>query len=85
MPNCECSDPGCPIHPGKTECSETDDIVTVFRSDMEDETGTEMCSGCASDALESGVFYTEDEDDPNDCAECARSYGPHYLGPCEHE
>lgn len=25
-----------------------------------------------------------DEDDPNDCAECGRSYGPHYTGPCEH-
>lgn len=22
--------------------------------------------------------------DPNDCAECARSYGPHYRGRCEH-
>jgi hypothetical protein len=22
--------------------------------------------------------------DPNDCAECARSYGPHYTGPCAH-
>lgn len=22
--------------------------------------------------------------DPNDCAECARSHGPHYSGPCEH-
>lgn len=22
--------------------------------------------------------------DPNDCPECARSYGPHYTGECEH-
>lgn len=32
---------------------------------------------------------THDDDaperaDPNNCPECARSYGPHYVGPCEH-
>ncbi len=25
-----------------------------------------------------------DPRDPNNCAECARSYGPDYTGPCEH-
>jgi hypothetical protein len=26
----------------------------------------------------------EERPDPNDCAECARSFGPWYTGPCEH-
>lgn len=26
----------------------------------------------------------EEERDPNDCAECARSFGPHYTGKCDH-
>jgi hypothetical protein len=25
-----------------------------------------------------------DSSDPNGCAECARSHGPHYSGPCTH-
>lgn len=30
--------------------------------------------------------YMEDyRPDPNDCAECARSFGPHYTGECDHE
>ena len=34
---------------------------------------------------EAEFMYDDDErDDPNDCAECARSNGPWYTGRCEH-
>jgi hypothetical protein len=55
---CDCTDPGCPEHEGKPSCSKKA-VETVYRSDMEDQTGTRMCWACASDALESGVFYTK--------------------------
>lgn len=55
---CECSDPGCPAHSGKSEC-ERISVTTVYRSDMEDRTGTRMCRACMEDAMESGVFYTK--------------------------
>jgi len=44
---------------GNLECPRKHAKVTVYRSDMEDRTGTPMCNGCANDALESGVFYTK--------------------------
>jgi len=63
---CECSDPGCPVHFGSSTCPHTQQCV-VFRVDMEDETGIEMCELCAEDALSSGCFsdeyQEEDEDD----------------------
>jgi hypothetical protein len=37
--------------------------MTLYRVDMEDETGTPMCESCGGDALDSGVFGTRDEDD----------------------
>ena len=42
---------------------------------MDDESGTPMCDGCATDALESGVFYTNDDDadDADDTEEEADS------------
>lgn len=57
---CECSDPGCPVHKGASSCKLWHRFgMTVYRSDMDDRTGTKMCSECASDALDSGVFYTK--------------------------
>jgi len=56
---CECSDPGCPVHSNQTECTATG-IAIVLRIDMEDETGTLMCEDCASDAMKSGVFTVKD-------------------------
>jgi hypothetical protein len=53
---CECTDPGCPVHKGKSECSHFGRVVTLYRVDMEDETGTRMCRACAEDAMESGLF-----------------------------
>lgn len=54
---CECSDPGCPVCGGR--CRKPSRTV-LYRSDMEDETGTPMCNGCADDAMESGLFYTKE-------------------------
>lgn len=61
---CECSDPGCP-HMDKyksnvTLCPARAD-VTMFRVDMEDLSGTEMCGDCAKDAMETGLFTTKME------------------------
>ncbi len=52
---CECSDPGCPVHPGESHCSHTGS-QSLYRIDMQDETGTLMCENCAQDAFESGLF-----------------------------
>jgi hypothetical protein len=56
QPQCECSDPGCPEHKGSETCRNRPTTI-VKRIDM----GTpaakfHMCEGCASDALDSGVF-----------------------------
>lgn len=58
---CECSDPGCPVHPGKDSCPVLHTLTTftvLHRSDMEDETGTLFCDACAEDAYDSGLFYS---------------------------
>ena len=54
--NCECADPGCPNCKG--DCSEKATRV-LFRVDMEDHTGTLMCTECADDAYVSGLFDAE--------------------------
>jgi hypothetical protein len=53
---CECGDPGCPVHKGTSNCPNLSSRK-VFRSDMEDRSGTRMCNACADDAMDSGVFY----------------------------
>lgn len=51
--SCECSDPGCPhCHGACANRARTN----LRRVDMEDKTGTLFCPGCASDALDSGLF-----------------------------
>jgi hypothetical protein len=55
---CECSDPGCPEHKGKEHCNRAA-RTNLRRSDMDDETGTLMCAGCADDAMESGLFFED--------------------------
>ena len=50
---CECSDPGCKCCHG--HCRKPAE-QTLCRVDMEDETGTLMCEGCADDAFDSGLF-----------------------------
>lgn len=45
-----------------------------------------ICAHCGAETASAYGDPDADEDapDPNDCPECARSYGPHYAGPCEH-
>jgi len=57
---CECTDSGCPGHPGATRCIRQA-VEVVYRVDMTDETGTHVCWPCLSDAMESGL-YTISED-----------------------
>ena len=58
MSRCECSDPGCPCCGGSCRKAM---VTTVYRVDMDDDTGTGMCERCCEDALESGVFTTRDD------------------------
>lgn len=60
---CECSDPQCGSCFGQCHNPAT---VTLYRVDMEDLTGERMCEDCASDAMESGVFRTEEDDEEDD-------------------
>jgi hypothetical protein len=61
MRACKCADRGCPVHKG-TECTRMATrempIVTLYRVDMDDRSGTPFCSMCAEDAMESGLFTT---------------------------
>ena len=50
---CECSDPGCPACLGL--CGKSA-VMTLYRIDMQDLTGTDFCEDCANDAMESGLF-----------------------------
>lgn len=52
---CECADPGCPAHKGKSTCTGAGHQI-LRRVDMDDRTGTRMCKACAADAYESGLF-----------------------------
>lgn len=63
---CECSDSGCPAHKGAATCKvEAPAMAVLYRVDMEDQTGTVMCDACTDDAMESGLFTTADDDDPD--------------------
>lgn len=53
---CECKDPNCTCKGICAMPAET----TLYRIDMADETGSQMCDGCAEDAINSGVFRSED-------------------------
>jgi hypothetical protein len=55
---CLCTDPLCPHCHGR--CTDQANCV-VYRSDMQDETGTQMCYFCSEDALNSGCFNTKEE------------------------
>lgn len=50
---CECADPGCNACNGLcTNLAKT----TLFRIDMDDYTGIDLCDECTEDAMESGLF-----------------------------
>jgi hypothetical protein len=59
---CECADAGCVCH-GKCNA---EGRVTLYRVDMEDATGTLFCEQCAADAMESGLFTDESEEESDD-------------------
>jgi hypothetical protein len=64
---CECVDTGCPAN-HSNQCPNIA-TVTLWRVDMEDITGTRFCDECADDAMESGLFtdeYDEDEDEESE-------------------
>ena len=57
---CECTDPGCKRHLGKSTCQDNGYTI-LYRIDMHDETGTVMCVDCTDDAFSSGLFTTNEE------------------------
>jgi hypothetical protein len=56
---CKCKDTGCPEHYGFSQCRNVA-MLDLYRTDMTDETGTGFCENCASDAMESGMFDTDE-------------------------
>lgn len=63
---CECADHACSAHTGK-DCT-AQATQTLTRVDFAGTPRVAFCDACASDAMESGVFGT-DEDEPEDFAE----------------
>jgi hypothetical protein len=59
---CECSDKGCPVDHAY-ECIRRA-TTTLYRIDQTDYSGTLMCEPCAADALSSGLFTDEADEDP---------------------
>lgn len=59
---CECSDPGCKAHKRISECKAKGYII-LYRTDMDDETGTVMCIDCTDYAFSSGLLTTKEIDE----------------------
>jgi hypothetical protein len=58
---CGCCDPKCPSKHGEgRECGFRATVI-LYRIDMEDNDGTPFCDPCAEDAMESGLFRTEED------------------------
>lgn len=55
IPACQCSDMQCPTHPLMNRCANVGN-QRLYRIDMADDSGTQMCVQCADDAYESGLF-----------------------------
>ena len=55
---CRCSDGLCPTGHGPQQCGKTA-RECMRRSDMDDRTGTLMCSKCADDAFALGLFFRD--------------------------
>lgn len=62
---CGCADAGCPVHRTVSQCVLAS-VVTFYRIDMEDITGTPFCEACATDALESGLFTDDTDEEVNE-------------------
>lgn len=61
---CECFDRGCPVH-GREECGKEATCI-LYRIDMIDETGTAFCDDCADDAMDSGLYESRDDEEPEE-------------------
>ena len=68
---CECHDKGCTaeMHTEAKRCGQLATVI-LYRVDMEDQTGTAFCEGCADDAAMSGVFAYQAELDVVCDADC---------------
>lgn len=55
---CMCVDSGCIVAHGGHQHGGCQNVaaVTLYRVDMDDKTGTDMCSPCAEDAMDTGLF-----------------------------
>ena len=71
---CGCVDPACPVH--TNEACPMPATGILYRVDMDDTTGTNMCDDCAEDALDSGVFTTGL---PASSVDSCWGCGPDYL------
>lgn len=60
---CECHDPHC--HDSQDQCTNVASMI-LYRVDMEDVTGTAFCDSCGEDAMESGLFTDETDNDSED-------------------
>lgn len=69
-------------HLSPEECDTINDQVhDVYEAWTE--SGADMMNDCPiAYCLSLDPEYNRQE--PNNCAECARSFGPHYSGPCDH-
>jgi len=70
---CGCFDNGCKANHGRACLTRIDPLAgdgsgeTLYRVDMQDDTGTLFCRACADDAMESGLFCMfDDKIDPRD-------------------
>lgn len=61
MSKCQCVDNLCPIH-GLALCH-NEGVITLYRVDMIDNTGTLFCEECGEDAMMCGLFDVDDDDD----------------------
>ena len=52
---CQCSNPECPVHSGINKCA-NEATTCLYHMDMQEESGTMMCEGCASHAFDEGLF-----------------------------
>lgn len=63
-PTCECADKGCSAHEGISHCINKS-VVEVRRIDY-DGAKVRFCEDCWNDAIESGVFDSEEEEEDDD-------------------
>jgi hypothetical protein len=53
---CQCADPGCPAHKGKSRCEKKGTRRKLWRIDYAGFDSFKFCPACFDDAMESGFF-----------------------------